>query len=70
MAIPPVGAHIWGENPIAEAADVGVEIVQLFISDPQGWKKPPPREDAAELRDSELGIYVHAPYLILSLIHI
>ena len=38
--------------------------MQLFISDPQGWKKPPPREDAAELRDSELGIYVHAPYLI------
>jgi len=64
MATPPVGAHIWGEDPIAEAADVGVEIVQLFISDPQGWKKPPPREDAAELRDSELGIYVHAPYLI------
>jgi len=64
MATPPVGAHIWGEHPIAEAADVGVGIVQLFISDPQGWKKPPPREDAAELRDSELGIYVHAPYLI------
>jgi len=64
MSTPPVGAHIWGEDPIAEAADVGVEIVQLFISDPQGWKKPPPREDAAELRRSDLGIYVHAPYLI------
>jgi deoxyribonuclease-4 len=64
MSTPQVGAHIWGERPIAEAADVGVEIVQLFISDPQGWKKPPPRDDAAELRDSELGIFVHAPYLI------
>ena len=64
MSTPPVGAHIWGEDPIAEAADVGVEIVQLFISDPQGWKKPPPRSDAAELRRSDLGIYVHAPYLI------
>ncbi len=64
MSAPPVGAHIWGEDPIAEAAQVGVPIVQMFISDPQGWKAPPPRDDAAELRASGLGIYVHAPYLI------
>ncbi|CAN5190144.1 deoxyribonuclease IV [soil metagenome] len=61
---PPVGAHIWGREPIAEAADVGVDVVQLFLSDPQGWKKPLPRDDAATLRESEIGIYVHAPYLI------
>ncbi len=64
MSSPPVGAHIWGEDPIREAEEVGVPIVQLFISDPQGWKAPPPRDDEAELRSSELGIYVHAPYLI------
>ncbi len=64
MSPPPVGAHIWGEDPIREAEEVGVPIVQLFISDPQGWKAPPPRDDEAELRSSELGIYVHAPYLI------
>jgi deoxyribonuclease-4 len=61
---PPVGAHIWGEHPIAEAEEVGVPIVQMFISDPQGWKPPPPRDDAEELRASALEIYVHAPYLI------
>jgi deoxyribonuclease-4 len=38
--------------------------VQIFISDPQGWKKPPPRDDAEELRASPLPVYVHAPYLI------
>lgn len=38
--------------------------MQVFLSDPQGWKKPPPRADAAELRASEVGVYVHAPYLI------
>ncbi len=64
MSPPPVGAHIWGEDPIREADEVGVPIVQLFISDPQGWKAPPPRDDAEELRAAELGIYVHAPYLI------
>ena len=64
MSLPPVGAHIWGEDPVAEAELLGVPIVQLFLSDPQGWQKPPPRDDAAALRASDLGIYVHAPYLI------
>ena len=36
----------------------------MFLSDPQGWKKPPPRKDAAALRKSKLPLYVHAPYLI------
>ena len=60
----PVGAHIWGKDPLAEADEVGADCVQLFLSNPQGWERPPEREDAAELRDSEIGIYVHAPYLI------
>lgn len=64
MATPPVGAHIWGRDPLAEAEAVGADIVQLFLSNPQGWEKPPPRDDAEELRAAELGIYVHAPYLI------
>ena len=38
--------------------------MQIFLSDPQGWKKPPPRDDAEELRASEIPLYVHAPYLI------
>jgi deoxyribonuclease-4 len=60
----PVGAHIQGVEPLAEAEEVGAEILQLFLSNPQGWEKPDPRADAAELRDSPIGIYVHAPYLI------
>lgn len=61
---PPVGAHIWGHEPIAEAEEIGVDTIQMFVGDPQGWKKPPPREDADELKASDLDIYVHAPYLI------
>jgi deoxyribonuclease-4 len=38
--------------------------VQLFLGDPQGWRKPPPRDDAEALRSSDLTIYVHAPYII------
>ena len=64
MATPPVGAHIWGEDPIKEAKEVRADCVQLFLSNPQGWEKPPPRDDAAKLKKAKLGIYVHAPYLI------
>jgi deoxyribonuclease IV len=60
----PVGAHVWGRDPIAEAGEVGADCIQLFLSSPQGWEKPPERDDAEELRASKVGIYVHAPYLI------
>jgi deoxyribonuclease IV len=59
-----VGAHVAPKHPLREAEAIGADCVQIFLSDPQGWKKPPPREDAAELRDSPLPLYVHAPYLI------
>lgn len=64
MADSVVGAHIEGFDPLAEAAALGAECLQLFLSNPQGWEKPPPRADADELRASKLDIYVHAPYLI------
>ena len=59
-----IGAHTSGAKPLAEAAERDADLVQLFLSDPQGWKKPPPRADADELRSAEIPIYVHAPYLI------
>jgi deoxyribonuclease-4 len=59
-----VGAHLGRVTPLEDAAAVGAECVQIFLSDPQGWEKPPPRDDAADLRDSALPLYVHAPYLI------
>jgi deoxyribonuclease IV len=61
---PIVGAHVAPERPLDEAAAVAADCVQIFLSDPQGWRKPPPREDAEELRRSSLPLYVHAPYLI------
>jgi deoxyribonuclease-4 len=36
----------------------------MFISNPQSYKKPAPREDAAELIASGIPIYVHAPYIM------
>jgi deoxyribonuclease-4 len=59
-----VGAHVAPDKPLKEAERIGADCVQIFLSDPQGWKKPPPRKDADELRKSRLPVYVHAPYLI------
>jgi deoxyribonuclease-4 len=59
-----VGAHLGREHPLAEAEAIGADCVQIFLSDPQSWRKPPPRPDAEELRASKLPVYVHAPYLI------
>jgi deoxyribonuclease IV len=59
-----VGAHIDGEQPLETARELGADCVQLFLSDPQGWQKPPPRDDADDLRRSDVPVYVHAPYLI------
>jgi deoxyribonuclease-4 len=60
----PVGAHISGRKPLVTAEELGADCVQIFLSSPQSWKKPPQRKDAAELRSSEVDVYVHAPYLI------
>jgi deoxyribonuclease IV len=59
-----VGAHVGRERPLEAARAVGADCVQIFLSDPQSWRKPPPRDDADELRRSGLPLYVHAPYLI------
>ncbi len=59
-----VGAHVAPERPLEAADELGADCVQVFLSDPQGWRKPPPRDDAEELRRSKLPLYVHAPYLI------
>ncbi|MFJ8685935.1 deoxyribonuclease IV [Micromonospora wenchangensis] len=59
-----IGAHVDQADPLAEAATRAAEAVQFFLSDPQGWKAPKPREDADRLRAAEVDVYVHAPYVI------
>ena len=59
-----IGAHVRTADPLIAAEATGSDCVQVFLSNPQGWKKPPPRDDAEQLRASKLPIYVHAPYLV------
>ncbi|GAA1678196.1 deoxyribonuclease IV [Fodinicola feengrottensis] len=64
MGLPPIGAHVGPEDPLAEAAARKADAVQFFLSDPQGWQKPIPRADADALRSTDIAVYVHAPYMI------
>ena len=59
-----IGAHVDPTDPIAEAKAREADLVQFFLSDPQGWKKPDPRDDVTALRASGVTLYVHAPYLV------
>lgn len=59
-----IGAHVPADDPLAAAKARAADCVQFFLSNPQSWKKPAPRDDAEALRASDLPLYVHAPYLI------
>jgi deoxyribonuclease-4 len=59
-----IGAHVDSDDPLAAAQASGAEAVQFFLGDPQGWKKPVEHRYADQLRQSDLAIYIHAPYLV------
>ena len=59
-----IGVHVPAGDPLAEAASRGADAVQVFLTAPQSWTTPPVREDAEQLRASDVAVYVHAPYII------
>src|SRR3978361_2387667 len=59
-----LGAHVDPEAPLAAARERDADVVQFFLADPQSWKRLVPREDADELKASDIAIYVHSPYVI------
>jgi deoxyribonuclease IV len=64
-----IGAHVREDaDPLASADKVGAEVIQFFLADPQGWKKPPPHPMADKIRaaaeSGEKTVFVHSPYVI------
>src|SRR6478736_7119975 len=65
-----IGAHIPSTELFDAAKARGADAAQIFLGDPQGWKKPEvlfeggatALREAAEAADVDL--YVHAPYII------
>ena len=35
-----IGAHVDSEDPLAEAVSRGADVVQFFLTDPQGYASP------------------------------
>src|SRR3954451_16858389 len=70
----PIGVHVGpgltedgaldGGGPLARAAEMDADGVQVFLADPQDWKAPKPLPDAEELRASDVMVVVHAPYVM------
>jgi deoxyribonuclease IV len=59
-----IGAHVDRDDPLAHAAARDADVVQFFLGDPQGWKGPVVPESADAMRESDVDIYIHAPYVI------
>src|SRR3954451_19630904 len=70
----PIGVHVGpgltadneldAGGPLARAAEMDADGVQVFLADPQDWKAPKPRPDAADLLASDVAVFVHAPYVL------
>jgi len=70
----PIGVHIGpgltedgallDGGPLARAAEMDADGVQIFLTDPQSYKAPKPRPDADDLRAGDVMVVVHAPYLL------
>jgi deoxyribonuclease IV len=65
-----IGSHATVTGGLATgglsyAAEVGAEVIQVFVSNPRGWAAGPgdPAEDA-RLRESGLPVFIHATYMI------
>jgi deoxyribonuclease-4 len=59
-----IGAHVDQTDPLASAAAKKAEVVQFFLGDPQGWKAPVLPEGHEAIRDSDVDVYIHAPYVV------
>jgi deoxyribonuclease-4 len=70
----PIGVHVGpgltedneleDGGPLAMAAAMDADGVQIFLTDPQSYATPKPRPDADELRSGEVMVVVHAPYML------
>ncbi|MGK5556134.1 deoxyribonuclease IV [Actinomadura kijaniata] len=59
-----IGAHVDQTDPLASARAKSAEVVQFFLGDPQGWKKPVVPDALREVAAGDVDVYVHAPYVI------
>ncbi|MBT0567444.1 deoxyribonuclease IV [Williamsia sp. CHRR-6] len=62
-----LGAHVRSDaDPLRAATDLGADLFQMFVTDPQDRKMPAPQEhpDADRIRQSPIDVVVHSSYII------
>jgi deoxyribonuclease-4 len=60
-----IGTHVRDDtDPIGTAEELGAEVIQMFLSDPQKWNKPTPHPQTEQLLASDVEVVVHSPYVI------
>lgn len=59
-----IGAHVRDDDPVSAAQEREAEIVQFFLADPQGWKKPVAAPAKAEFEAAGVGVFIHSPYVV------
>ena len=68
--MPLIGSHATvtggvATGGLAYAAEVGAEVIQVFVSNPRGWAAGPGEAaEDARLRESQVPVFVHATYMI------
>ncbi|UOY00587.1 deoxyribonuclease IV [Blastococcus sp. PRF04-17] len=70
----PIGVHVGpglteaneleDGGPLARAAEMDADGVQIFLTDPQSYKSPKPRPDGDALLAGDVMVVVHAPYML------
>lgn len=60
-----IGAHVrTDDDPIKSGEQLGADLIQMFVVDPQSWDKPQPHPRAAEILASPIDVVVHSSYQI------
>ena len=59
-----IGAHVDQNDPLGSATARKAEVAQFFLGDPQSYAKPVIPEGIEAIRESDVDVYVHAPYRI------
>ncbi|MGN9780078.1 deoxyribonuclease IV [Nonomuraea sp. ZG12] len=64
-----IGGHVFvtgglAKGGLAYMADIGAEMIQVFVTNPRGWALTPGKpEQDAKLREAGVDTFVHVPYL-------
>ncbi|NIH86341.1 deoxyribonuclease IV [Amycolatopsis granulosa] len=59
-----IGAHVRDDDPLTAAKERSADVVQFFLADPQGWKKPVARPPRAEIEAAGVEVFIHSPYIV------